>query len=55
MIEGEDYQIEMQLLTEAGKAALKPLEIMAALFDLSTDEMALSGVMKVWCREGLIG
>jgi radical SAM-linked protein len=51
MIEG-DYQIEMQLLTEAGKAALKPLEIMAALFDLSVEETALARVLKVWCREG---
>ncbi|MEN8135244.1 MAG: TIGR03960 family B12-binding radical SAM protein [Thermodesulfobacteriota bacterium] len=51
MIEG-DCQIEMQLLTEAGKAALKPMEIMAALFELSTEEMALARVMKLWCRAG---
>lgn len=51
MIEG-DYQLEMQLLTETSKAALKPLEIMAALFDLSTEEMALARIMKLWCREG---
>lgn len=51
MLEG-DFQIEMQLLTEAGKAALKPMEIMAALFDLSVEEVALARVMKLWCREG---
>ncbi|MDF1577000.1 MAG: TIGR03960 family B12-binding radical SAM protein [Desulfobulbales bacterium] len=44
-------QVEMQLLTEGGKAALKPMEIMAALFDLTVEQAARSRVMKMWSRE----
>lgn len=47
----ENGQIEMQLLTETGKSALKPMEIIAALFDLSVEEMARARIMKMWCRE----
>jgi len=42
--------VELQLLTEGGKAALKPLEIMAALFDLTVEQTARAGIMKMWCR-----
>jgi hypothetical protein len=41
----------MQLLTEAGMAALKPLEIVATLFGLSDEEAVLTRIMKMWCRE----
>jgi hypothetical protein len=46
-----DNRIEMQLLTEAGMAALKPLEIVATLFGLSDEEAVLTRIMKMWCRE----
>ncbi len=49
MIDGE--QLEMQLLTEGGQAALKPLEIAAALFALTAEQSARAMVMKMWCRE----
>jgi radical SAM family uncharacterized protein/radical SAM-linked protein len=49
MIDGE--QVEMQLLTEGGAAALKPMEIMAALFDLTVEQSARARVMKMWCRD----
>ena len=49
---GDGGLVEMQLLTETSKAALKPLEIIAALFGLSDKEIPRARVMKMWCREG---
>lgn len=50
-LDGENNRIELQLLTETSKPALKPLEIVAALCDLTEKEIVSARVMKVWCRE----
>ncbi|MEN8142560.1 MAG: TIGR03936 family radical SAM-associated protein, partial [Thermodesulfobacteriota bacterium] len=50
MIEIEDGVVELQLETETGKAALKPMEIISAVLCLSAEEAVLARIRKIWCH-----
>ena len=48
MSEIEDGVVELQLETETSKAALKPVEIISSVLNLSEEEAALTGIRKIW-------
>jgi radical SAM family uncharacterized protein/radical SAM-linked protein len=47
----EDGAIQLVLVSESGKAGIKPLELLAAVLGLSEEETRLARVMKVWSRK----
>jgi hypothetical protein len=40
----------MVLLSEEGKAASKPVEILKAVFDLTQEQSLDMGILKVWSK-----
>ena len=50
-VTGEAGELELHLLTEISRAALKPLEIVGAILGMSDEEKARARIMKMWWRE----
>ena len=50
LVESADNSIEMILLIEAGKAAIKPVEILKAVLELTREQSLNMSILKVWNR-----
>ena len=50
VVTGEAGELELHLLTEISKAALKPLEIIGAILGMTDEDKARARIMKMWCR-----